>query len=835
MGLQSALTTALTGLQGAETTIDVAGNNVANSSTVGFKESSVLFATQFLQTQSIGSAPTANTGGTNPRQTGLGVKVAEIAQNFSQGTIQVSSNPLDLAIQGDGFFIVADSKVANQSTGTAQALPELYTRNGQFKTNKDNEVVTSTGNRVLGYGVNANFQIQKNLLQPLTIPFGASAVAQATQNVVLQGNELSSAGGVSTKAGIIDSFVLGDNSFAAPTNLDPSDVQQVTAPDTTSATATAANHSLATPVEPGTYRYRITYVDPTAPVGNNESPPTDIIGSATIGAGQDSIDLAGIPSPPNANYTTMNIYRSQNGGNFLLDAAGVAPSSTYTDTTTQASIASNPTLDTNSLDKTSYTYFVTFASSTNVNLESRSTAQSATVTISNDNRRIRLDNLPQIPAGNTDFDQVKIYRSVVGHPGSYYLVDTLPAVGGVTPSSYVDNTPDATIIAGNKLLDRNGPQISPDTPLTHLSSFDGSTYTNLFALPSPTSTAVLNFTGSKGDPPLQLASKPFEIDSTTTVGELISFMQDALGIQNGVGGVGGSQGGSVQNSSIQFVSNEGIQNSLSIAQGAFKLSVDGGTQTNVPLGFASTQEADGAGSTTEIIAYDSLGNPLNVRVTTALESTANGQQTYRWFATTPDNVPTGDPTKDVATVVGTGLMSFDSSGAYVPSVTPATVSINRTGADATTPVLFNLDFTKVTALNQGAESVVQTASQDGFPAGTLSSFSITEDGIIKGVYSNGVTRDLGQIAMARFANNDGLVQVGNNLWSKGVNSGEPLKGTPGDSGLGSLTSGAVELSNADIGQNLIELILASTQYRGGARVITATQQLLDELLQLRTG
>jgi flagellar hook protein FlgE len=391
-------------------------------------------------------------------------------------------------------------------------------------------------------------------------------------------------------------------------------------------------------------------------------------------------------------------------------------------------------------------------------------------------------------------------------------------------------------LATNKLLDRNGPHISTDTPLVKLSTFDGSTYTNLFNIPAG-STATLSFTGSKGEPALELAPKTFTISDTTTVGELISFMQDALGIQAGVGGAGGNtnQGGSVQNSSIQFISNEGIQNALSIEQGAFKLSINGGTPSSVPLSFSSTQQANGAGSTTEVIAYDSLGNPLNVRVTTALESTANGQQTYRWFATTPDNVPTGDPLQDTATVVGTGLISFDSKGALIPSTSPATVSINRTGADATSPVIFALDFTKVTALNQGSESVIQTASQDGFPAGTLSSFSITEDGVIKGVYSNGVTRDLGQVAMARFANDDGLVQVGNNLWQKGVNSGEPLKGTPGDSGLGSLTSGAVELSNADIGQNLIELILASTQYRGGARVITATQQLLDELLNLRAG
>ena len=69
--------------------------------------------------------------------------------------------------------------------------------------------------------------------------------------------------------------------------------------------------------------------------------------------------------------------------------------------------------------------------------------------------------------------------------------------------------------------------------------------------------------------------------------------------------------------------------------------------------------------------------------------------------------------------------------------------------------------------------------------------------------------------------------------AEGVNSGEPIEDNPGDDGIGTLTAGAVELSNTDIGQNLIELILASTQYRGGARVITTAQQLLDELLNLR--
>lgn len=121
MGLQSAMTTALTGLQAAETTIDVVGNNVANSNTVGFKESDVNFATQFLQTRSVGGAPTTSSGGTNPRQIGLGVKVAEISPDFTQGTIEISSNPLDVAIQGDGFLIVQGPQARDNDSTLATA------------------------------------------------------------------------------------------------------------------------------------------------------------------------------------------------------------------------------------------------------------------------------------------------------------------------------------------------------------------------------------------------------------------------------------------------------------------------------------------------------------------------------------------------------------------------------------------------------------------------------------------------------------------------------------------------------------------------------------------
>ena len=204
MGLTSALTTALTGLSAAETQIDVIGNNLANSQTVGFKSSDVIFGTQFLQTLSLGAGPTVNNGGTNPRQIGLGVQVAEIAANHNQGTIEISSSSSDLAIQGDGFFIVegADKE-------------RLYSRNGIFKLNSDAELVNATGQRLLGYGVDEQFRLQETQLVPLTVPLGTESVAKATELVTFEGT-LTPQGDLSTVGQVIQSVQLSNGSIPQP-------------------------------------------------------------------------------------------------------------------------------------------------------------------------------------------------------------------------------------------------------------------------------------------------------------------------------------------------------------------------------------------------------------------------------------------------------------------------------------------------------------------------------------------------------------------------------------------------------------------------------------------
>ncbi|QDU88227.1 Flagellar hook protein FlgE [Pirellulimonas nuda] len=819
MGLQSALTTALTGLQAAETTIDVVGNNVANSQTVGFKESSVVFATQFSQTISIGTGPTGTLGGTNPRQVGLGAKVAEIAPKFSQGTVEISSSPLDVAIQGDGFLVV-------QGTQGRQ-----YTRNGQLNINAQNEIVTTTGQRLLGYGVDENYNVQRTTLVPLTIPIGSAAVAEATRNVFLAGNLNPTADYQAVQPGIIQSTVLSNGEIEFPPDLAANDVAPVVPPNASSIGVVA--NTGAGNIGAGTYNYRIVYVD----AQGNEASPSSAFGNITTtgAAGVDeAIDLTTLPAPTasESHFTTKRIYRTDatGAGDFKLVGSVAAAATSFTDTVADGSLGA--VLDDTSVDRAAYSYYVTYYNTSN-GLESRPTSKIGPISISDDGRSVRLAGI--VPPTSGDFNAVRIYRNTQQGFDSYGLVETIPTSGS-SPISYIDRTPDAVVEAASETLDINGPAISTGLELVHLTSFDGNGYRNLF----PPGGGTISFSGKKGG--VDLPAKDFEYTDTTTVQELINFMDQALGIHNAgsdpTNPLPGTPGAAVTGDSrLQFTSNFGAQNELFINPSAFRITPNGASASqSVTLRFDKTQEASlpnktGAGATAEFVVYDTLGLPVSVSVSTYLEDTDGNSFTYRWLANSPDNEP--DATgSNVDTTVGSGTITFNGDGDII-SVSNASVAIERRITASTSPLSFELDFSQLSGLAIGDGSSLAAVQQDGSPPGVLSSFVITDSGAIRGIFSNGNERTLGQMQLARFANNSGLSQQGDNLWGAGVNSGLAVLSDPGSQGVGTLTAGAVELSNTDIGQNLIDLILASTQYRGGARVISAAQELLDELLALR--
>lgn len=810
MGLTSALTTALTGLSAAETQIDVIGNNLANSQTVGFKSSDVIFGTQFLNTLSLGAGPSENNGGKNPRQIGLGVQVAEIAANHNQGTIEISSSSSDLAIQGDGFFIVqgADSE-------------RLFSRNGIFKLNSDAELVNATGQRLLGYGVDEQFRLQETSLVPLTVPLGTESVAKATENVTFEGT-LTPLGDVATVSQVIESVQLGDSRVPRP---DTSAVQVGVAPLSDSTSIVVNNAGIGT-LPAGTYQYRVALVDSTG----NESTPSSAL-SSTVGAAG-SIQLSNLPTDASGDFPTVNVYRTGPNGNdfFFLGSAAAGGSFNDTGTTPLSGTPINDNLLTGN-----YTYMVTFHR--NGETESRpSTLIGPQNTV---NGRITLSGFPTPPTpgpGDTfpPYDEIRIYRNLAGDQNNFYLVDTV-APGTV----YTDSRSDAEIadlsVPGNQLVNLNGPPINSSTLLTNVLKRDGNVYENAFQ------EGTLSYTGRKGG--RALGAKTFDVTATSTIQDFIDFVESASGIQsvqlgsanpilsseNNILGETSDlfPGGYIQDGSLRFVSNTGELNAIEIDLAAFRIENSLGEVTTPNLGFNVAQEAVGQSAASDFIVYDSLGVPINVRVTATLESRTDEETIYRWYADSPDNQPLSGT--DVS--VGTGLLQFDGNGNFV-TATNDNIAIERHGVPSVTPLQFDLDFGLVSGLATQDASLAATR-QDGSEPGVLNSFIVGEDGTIRGVFSNGVTRDLGQLQLARFANPVGLEARGLNLFAKGVNTGLPVQGSPGENGIGNIIGGALELSNTDIGGDLIELVLASTQYRGNSRVITTSQQLLDELLNLR--
>ncbi len=142
--MMRSLYSGVTGLKNHQTKMDVIGNNIANVNTVGFKASRVVFQDIYSQTVAPASAGTATTGGTNPQQVGLGVQLATIDVLNTPSSSQYTGDPLDLAIDGDGYFVIQDGS------------SYTYTRAGNFKKDSDNYLVDSNGNYVMGFEVDGD-------------------------------------------------------------------------------------------------------------------------------------------------------------------------------------------------------------------------------------------------------------------------------------------------------------------------------------------------------------------------------------------------------------------------------------------------------------------------------------------------------------------------------------------------------------------------------------------------------------------------------------------------------------------------------------------------------
>lgn len=228
---------------------------------------------------------------------------------------------------------------------------------------------------------------------------------------------------------------------------------------------------------------------------------------------------------------------------------------------------------------------------------------------------------------------------------------------------------------------------------------------------------------------------------------------------------------------------------------------------------AGTQEVSSI-----VRVYDALGGEHDIQLTITESATPNE---WTWSVSSLS----GD------VVTGSGTLEFDPSNGRLLTGSPGAVTVTPPGASGVPPFFPSLDFSALSQL--ATEMQVQASSQNGYAPGSLSSFSVNSDGVITGLYSNGLTRPIGQIAMAIFPNAAGLERQGSNLWRATDNSGIPVVGTPRTGGRGQINSGFLEQSNVDIGNEFTDLIVTQRGFQANTRVVTTVDEMLQDLINMK--
>ncbi|WP_036303455.1 flagellar hook protein FlgE [Methylotenera sp. L2L1] len=232
-------------------------------------------------------------------------------------------------------------------------------------------------------------------------------------------------------------------------------------------------------------------------------------------------------------------------------------------------------------------------------------------------------------------------------------------------------------------------------------------------------------------------------------------------------------------------------------------------------------------NSTAVTVYDSLGNSHTLQ-NFFRKTAANTWNVY----TTVDGVSTP------ALPATTAVMTFTGTGVS-PTIVPALPSVTFTPLNTATPAVANgaanvtttIDYS--TSTQFGSNFSINSLSQDGFTSGRLSGFNTSSNGTLVGRYSNGQSRNLGQVVLSSFTNPNGLQSLGGNAWSDSASSGPALTGAPGSGLLGVLQSSAVEDSNVDLTAELVNMITAQRAYQANAQTIKTQDQVLQTLVNLR--
>ncbi|EJT9696619.1 flagellar hook protein FlgE [Campylobacter jejuni] len=849
--MMRSLWSGVSGLQAHQVAMDVEGNNISNVNTTGFKYSRADFGTMFSQTVKIATAPTDGRGGSNPLQIGLGVSVSSTTRIHSQGSVQTTDKNTDVAINGDGFFMVSDDG----------GLTNYLTRSGDFKLDAYGNFVNNAGFVVQGWNINWDTQTIDSSRTPQNIfidPGMHIPAAQSTE-VAIKANLNSGLNIGTAKTPIygLDSVHGYNKKDGTAKNENDTGITQFYTTSKNSIEVTekgvdagslfnANGQGLNLRDGQGIW---VSYADAkfsTAGEGNNGvfDPNQKVL--------QDGVIFWGHEQKPTTLDITLNGVHIQNNSIKSLDEA-IAYINTFTaptDTRDGTGVKAVKKADGSGIDFINDNADGTTDNMKNIDLQvnpQNSAGELVRVRVNNNNppdfdwqaTTLRPAGNPIVNgagsawiAGNAAQNQNKI-QIVTAHK---YIYSSTPVE--LDPMYNPDGgpvfNPANQNIAGtaenNYWLAIRGSLLNT-TPRTFRTTED------LRELLQRDARYGVDYDGSGG---FEITGEDVNEGVKVTVGatgEFIISNPNEIPARPGVTPPGVADNRKPHNISFNVTAYTDTQGKIS-KNDAFT-TIFKGFDGVLTVGNSNRQSeqlflsAFSAG----LEIYDSLGSKHTLEVQFVKQSTTqDGGNEWQMIIRVPEPAEintTGEGPNNI--IVGTARFNNDGS---LSNYTPKTINFSPNNGAAPNQQIklsFGTSGSNDGLVSSNSASTLTGQATDGYTSGNLKPDAIRVDdkGNILGEFTNGKTFAVAKIAMASVANNSGLEEIGGNLFKVTANSGNIVVGEAGTGGRGEMKTSALEMSNVDLSRSLTELIIIQRGYQANSKTISTSDQMLQTLIQLK--
>ncbi|EKN7480339.1 flagellar hook protein FlgE [Campylobacter coli] len=850
--MMRSLWSGVSGLQAHQVAMDVEGNNISNVNTTGFKYSRADFGTMFSQTVKIATAPTDGRGGSNPLQIGLGVSVSSTTRIHSQGSVQTTDKNTDVAINGDGFFMVSDDG----------GLTRYLTRSGDFKLDAYGNFVNNAGFVVQGWNINWDDQTIDSSRSPqnIFIDPGMHIPAAKSTEVAIKAN-LNSGLNIGTSSRnlyALDSVHGWNNKTQRPEDENDTGTTQfyTTSKNAVEVTEKGVDAGSLFNANGQGLNLRegqgiwVSYAD--AKFTTDRANGANVFDPNLTVAQQNNVIFWGNKDISVTLDINLNGVRIQNDNIRSLDEA-IAYINTFTaptDTRDGTGVKAVKKADGSGIEFVNDNADGTTDNMKNIDLTVNvgNSAGERNTIIYNANTGVFSPQGGNLTTAQNDTDWIA--GAQVGQPQNVKVVTAHKYIYSSNP---VTIPPMINPDGGPAFQPNNGNRPTDPASANYWDAIQGSlknttertfrTTEDLRELLQRDARYGVDYNGSgiidNATPTFDAndINQAVKVVVTENGNFAISNANETSTIPANAGAGAGAATTDPKNMSFNITAYSNKQGTVSTNDAFTKIfkAFDGPLVIGNQIKESEQLKLSAFSAGLEI--YDSLGSKHTLEVQFVKQSTTqDGGNEWQMIIRVPEPAEintTGEGPTNI--IVGTARFNNDGS---LASYTPRTINFSPNNGAAPNQQIklsFGTSGSNDGLVSSNSASTLTGQATDGYTSGNLKPDAIRVDdkGNILGEFTNGKTFAVAKIAMASVANNSGLEEIGGNLFKVTANSGNIVVGEAGTGGRGEMKTAALEMSNVDLSRSLTELIIIQRGYQANSKTISTSDQMLQTLIQLK--